>query len=76
MQFGCEVRVLQLNGVELDVGVAMHVEGADCNELIERTTDAIDDDAVKLLFVSVQRNNLDLCARLAATKSVAFEPCS
>ena len=38
----------------------MDKEAASCSELIERTADAIDDDALKLLFVTVQMNNLDL----------------
>jgi len=36
-----------------------------CLELINETANAIDDDALKLLFVSVQRNNLDLCVENA-----------
>jgi GTP-binding protein EngB required for normal cell division len=43
----------------------MQKESATCSELIERTASAIDDDALKLLFVSVQRNNIDLCIHCA-----------
>jgi hypothetical protein len=41
----------------------MNKEATTCSELIERTADAIDDDALKLLFVTVQTNNLDLYIR-------------
>jgi hypothetical protein len=43
----------------------MDKEATTCSELIERTADAIDDDALKLLFVTVQTNNLDLCIKYA-----------
>jgi hypothetical protein len=43
----------------------MDKEATSCSELIERTADAIDDDALKLLFVTVQMNNLELCIRFA-----------
>jgi hypothetical protein len=33
-------------------------------ELIEKT-DSLDNDALKMLFVSVQRNNLELCIKWA-----------
>jgi len=33
--------------------------------LIEKTADALDDLALKKLFVSVQQNNLELCIRIA-----------
>jgi hypothetical protein len=46
----------------------MDKEATSCSELIERTADAIDDDALKLLFVTVQMNNLELCIRLAVQK--------
>jgi hypothetical protein len=39
----------------------MHEEAADCSELIMQTADAIDDDTLKLLFVSVQQNNMEIC---------------
>jgi hypothetical protein len=44
----------------------MNKESTTCSELIERTADAIDDDALKLLFVTVQMNNLDACIRKCA----------
>jgi hypothetical protein len=46
----------------------MQKEGTDCLTLIEETAAAIDDDALKLLFVSVQQNNLDLCIENAVVR--------
>ena len=43
----------------------MQKETTDCSELIEKTANAIDDDALKLLFVSVQQNNIGLCIDFA-----------
>lgn len=34
-------------------------------ELIEKTADSLDDLALKMLFVSVQQNNLELCFKYA-----------
>jgi hypothetical protein len=36
-----------------------------CNELIEETAQAIDNQSLKLLFISVQQNNIDLCVKSA-----------
>ena len=33
--------------------------------LIEKTASTLDDTALKMLFVSVQQNNIDLCVRYA-----------
>ena len=33
--------------------------------LIEKTASSLDDDALKMLFVSVQQNNIDLCVQYA-----------
>ncbi|KAF7978370.1 hypothetical protein HWV62_741 [Athelia sp. TMB] len=43
----------------------MQKDSSTCADLIEKTADAIDDDALKLLFLSVQQNNIDLCTRYA-----------
>jgi hypothetical protein len=43
----------------------MHKEATKCPELTEATAEAITDDTLKLLFVSVQQNNLDLCGQMA-----------
>ncbi|KAJ6455171.1 hypothetical protein C8R45DRAFT_595153 [Mycena sanguinolenta] len=39
----------------------MRMEQSDCIELINQTAQALSDDTLKLLFVSVQQNNIDLC---------------
>ncbi|KAJ7710260.1 hypothetical protein B0H14DRAFT_3524852 [Mycena olivaceomarginata] len=38
----------------------MHKNDSSCKELIEKTANAINDDSLRLLFVSVQQNNIDL----------------
>jgi hypothetical protein len=43
----------------------MHKGATNCLELTDKTAEAITDDALKLLFVSVQQNNLDLCGQNA-----------
>ena len=40
--------------------------------LIEKTASSLDDTALKMLFVSVQQNNIDLCVRYAINKYVMF----
>ena len=40
--------------------------------LIEKTASSLDDTALKMLFVSVQQNNIDLCVRYAITAYVVF----
>ena len=42
-------------------------------ELMQKTADALDDLALKMLFVSVQRNNLELCIRYAIKQQVLLE---
>ena len=39
----------------------MDIPENSCPELTEKTADAIDDASQRDLFVSTQRNNLDLC---------------
>jgi len=39
----------------------MHEEWTDCKELMERTANSLTEDTFRLLFVSVQQNNIDLC---------------
>lgn len=48
-----------------DCSVDMHKKNTKCKELIEQTAHALNDDAIKLLFVSVQQNNLDICIKYA-----------
>ena len=40
--------------------------------LIERTASSLDDTALKMLFVSVQQNNIELCIRYAINEYVVF----
>ncbi|KAJ7871624.1 GTP-binding protein [Mycena olivaceomarginata] len=46
----------------------MRKETSSCIELIEKTAKAVTDDILRLLFVSVQQNNIDLCIELALDK--------
>jgi hypothetical protein len=41
----------------------MDMPGNDCPELTEKTADAIDNTSLRELFVSTQRNNVDLFAK-------------
>jgi len=41
-------------------------------ELIQKTADSLDNLALKMLFVSVQQNNLELCIRSAIKLQVQF----
>ena len=47
----------------------MHEDDGDhqeqVKELMKKTADSLDDIALKILFVSVQQNNLELCVRYA-----------
>ena len=46
----------------------MQKESTECSALINETANAIDDDILRLLFVSVQQNNLDLCVEFAVRR--------
>jgi len=48
----------------------MRNEDSDCGELIEKTANVLDDDRLKLLFVSVQQNNIGICIQHALRSSV------
>ena len=43
----------------------MHLGNTSCKELVQVTADAIDDDVLKLLFVSVQQVNLAVSVQYA-----------
>ncbi|KAG8827364.1 hypothetical protein FRC18_009906 [Serendipita sp. 400] len=43
----------------------MNKEGHDCGDLVERTAAALDDETLRQLFVSSQRNNMEVCIRYA-----------
>ena len=40
--------------------------------LIEKTASSLDNTALKMLFVSVQQNNIDLCVRYAINACVYY----
>ncbi|KAJ7135732.1 hypothetical protein C8R44DRAFT_608928 [Mycena epipterygia] len=46
----------------------MRKDGSTCVKLIEKTANVLNDETLKLLFVSVQQNNIDVCT-LYAVKS-------
>ncbi|KAJ7241763.1 hypothetical protein C8J57DRAFT_72763 [Mycena rebaudengoi] len=48
----------------------MRVEANNCNELIETTANALSDDTLQLLFVSVQQNNINLSIHYAVNKAL------
>jgi hypothetical protein len=43
----------------------MHMKGSNCGDLVEKTATALNDDAVMLMLVAVQRNNVELSVKLA-----------
>jgi hypothetical protein len=52
----------------------MYKADADCHELIKQTAVVINDDTLQLLFVSTQRNNLELCIEYSIKRWVANPP--
>ena len=43
----------------------MHRENGHCNDLIEKTAAALNDDIVALMLLAVQRGNLELSVKVA-----------
>ena len=43
----------------------MHMNDSHCGDLIEKTAAALNDDAVMLMLLAVQRNNVELSVQLA-----------
>ena len=43
----------------------MHLNGSHCGDLIEKTAAALNDDAVMLMLLAVQRNNVELSVKHA-----------
>ena len=43
----------------------MHKQNMHCNDLIEKTAVALNDDAITLMFLAVQKDNLKLCVDMA-----------
>ncbi|KAK7026309.1 hypothetical protein R3P38DRAFT_2528891 [Favolaschia claudopus] len=50
----------------------MRKENSHCHDLIEKTANAINDKALRLLFVSVQQNNINVCIKYAITRRLIF----
>ncbi|KDR79305.1 hypothetical protein GALMADRAFT_1233028 [Galerina marginata CBS 339.88] len=55
------------NHVQLD---DMRNTASCCAELIEKTANVLNDDTLKLLFVSVQENNVNLCIHYAVSQAL------
>jgi len=51
----------------------MRKDESNCGELIEKTANVLDDDRLKLLFVSVQQNNIDICIHYALRFGMEIE---
>ena len=43
----------------------MHINGSHCGNLVEKTAAALNEDAVKLMLLAVQRGNVELSVKLA-----------
>ena len=43
----------------------MHIDGSHCGDLIEKTAAALNDDAIMLMLLAVQKNNVELSVKLA-----------
>ncbi len=41
----------------------MHIEDTKCSELTELTAESLDNEALRDLFISTQKNNLSLCIK-------------
>ncbi|KAG8780436.1 hypothetical protein FRC16_003146, partial [Serendipita sp. 398] len=53
----------------------MNKEGHDCGDLVERTAAALDDETLRQLFVSTQRNKLKICIRYGLERVFSpYEP--
>jgi len=48
----------------------MHKTDSNCAEIVEKMAEAITNDALQVLFVSTQKNNLELCTKYAIKKWV------
>ena len=64
VQLESELRVI-CQGHMLMFLEEMHMNGSHCGDLIEKTAAALNDDAVMLMLLAVQRNNVELSVKLA-----------
>ncbi|KDQ51005.1 hypothetical protein JAAARDRAFT_140977 [Jaapia argillacea MUCL 33604] len=58
-----ETRFPPSGDVQLQGKNYMNKPDTSCNKLLEKTADALGDDALRQLFVCIQNNNLDLCGK-------------
>ncbi|KAJ8580809.1 hypothetical protein M405DRAFT_833611 [Rhizopogon salebrosus TDB-379] len=47
----------------------MNIDDTDCGPLLECTTGALGDEALRMLLISTQQTNLELCITYAVKKS-------
>ena len=43
----------------------MHVKGGQCHELVDKTAAALNEDAVVLMLLAVQKGNVELSVKMA-----------
>jgi hypothetical protein len=43
----------------------MHVKGGQCGRLVEKTAEALNEDAVMLMLLAVQKGNVELSVKTA-----------
>jgi hypothetical protein len=43
----------------------MHVKSSQCGELVEKTAAALNEDAVMLMLLTVQKDNVELSVKMA-----------
>ena len=46
----------------------MHMQGSRCEDLIEKTAGALNDDIVSLMLLAVQRDNVQLSVKAALNR--------
>ena len=46
----------------------MHRQNRGCNDLIEKTAVALNDDIIKLMLLAVQRGNVELSVKMALNR--------
>ena len=46
----------------------MHVKSSQCGELVEKTAAALNEDAVMLMLLTVQKDNVELSVKTAWTR--------
>ena len=68
----CDYRVGpdQIPGYMLIFVAEMHMQNRRCNDLIETTAAALNDETVTLMLLAVQKGNLELSVKLALNRSV------